>query len=148
MANSNDYVKKHDEIVKSFQPSQLMKGTIISYLDQHRRFDRYGSCSQFSKYTSANISGFEGSGHYLSDREKFNKSARREDIVEEDKKNKILGNLSKIRSIQRSNEFIKERNDIQNFLDQQKKMYSINEKSKKLRIYEMVKILLIFRKIV
>lgn len=88
--------------------------------------------------SSLNVSSFEGSGQYISEKERFDKNYNIESIVKEEKEIKKLGFLSKSKNIQDSLDFIKERNDIENFLNQSKKMYSINEKSKKILLYEHV----------
>ena len=92
-----------------------------------------------NKENSVNIGALEGSGQYLCEKDRFNVRNKREiEIVENEKKLKMQINKSREQSIQKVNQFIKERNDIKNFISEQKIKYSMIEKIKKLKLYEMV----------
>ena len=99
---------------------------------------RYSSNKHFYKDTSGNVSTTEGSGHFISEKEKFDRNILNENYGQKEKLFKNMSTQNRLNNIKEINDFLKERNDIENFMQNQKKMYSLNERSKKLRIYEMV----------
>ena len=99
---------------------------------------RFNSNKSFLKDTSLNTSTVEGSGHFMSEKEKYDRNTLNENIGETDKIKKNLSTLSRLSNFYQQNELLKERVDVQTFLKDQQKMVSLNERSKKLRIYEMV----------
>ena len=90
------------------------------------------------KDTSLNISTLEGSGHFVSEKDKFDRNNLNENLAQIDKANKNVSTLCRLTNFHEQNEFLQERVDIKTFLEDQQKMVSLNERSKKLRIYEMV----------
>ena len=94
------------------------------------------------KDTSLNISTLEGSGHFVSEKDKFDRNNLNENLAQTDKANKNVSILGRLTNFHKQNKFLQERVDVQTFLKDQQKMVSLNERSKKLRIYEMVNCLI------
>jgi hypothetical protein len=99
---------------------------------------RFSKNKSYLKDTSLNVSTVEGSGHFISDKEKFDRNILNENIAQTNKRYKNVSTLCRLNNFQKQNEFMQDRVDLKMFLEDQQKMVSLNERSKKLRIYEMV----------